>query len=232
MKTGVANLPLHYGKAPPWLFKRMVELSRGIVEVLIYEYGYDELLERLADPFWFQAFGCVLGFDWHSSGLTTTVCGALKEAMNEENLGIVICGGKGKTSKKTPEEIEKFAEKLSMSTKKIDNLKYASKMAAKVDNSALQDGYSLYHHTFIFTEKSKWAVIQQGMNSENRYARRYHWLSDDIKSFIEEPESAICCDSKENKILNMVAKKSKDVRENSVVLINEDTNSLLKYTRI
>jgi len=227
MISGIANLPLHYGSCPPWLFEKMKKLAGAITEIIIYEYSDDEFLKRLSDPFWFQAFACVLGFDWHSSGVTTTVCGAMKEALNKENIGVVVAGGKGKTSRKTPEEIEKFGEALSLSDSKIKNLVYSSKMSAKVDNAALQDGYNLYHHCFIFNEKGRWVVIQQGMNLENRYARRYHWISDKInetKSFVEEPESAICCDKKEEKILNMVAKESKSVRENSVAVVNDIKN--------
>lgn len=219
MRTGIANLPLHPGKCPPWLFKRMKKLSGAISEIIIYEYSQDELLKRLSDPYWFQAFSCVLGFDWHSSGVTTTVCGALKESMEPE-LGISVCGGKGKTSRKTPEEIGKAADTYSLNEKKRNSMVYASKMSAKVDNTTVQDGYNLYHHVFILTEKGKWCVIQQGMNSSNRYARRYHWLSDDVQDFVREPQSAICCD-KRGTTLNMVAKQSKEAQDVCVDLVKE-----------
>ena len=229
MRTGITNLPLHYGKAPKWLFERMVKLSKAITIVIVNEYGQKEFLKRLSDPFWFQAFGCVLGFDWHSSGLTTTVLGALKEGMKENDFGIGVCGGKGKTSRKTLEEIEKMGDRFSLSDKKINELKYSSKMSAKIDNTALQDGYNLYHHSFIFTERGYWCVIQQGLNPQNQYARRYHWLSDDIKSFVDEPHKAICCDKKEKGVLNMVAKESEEARRISVDLVKENPEKINKF---
>jgi len=216
MRTGYANLPLHGGHAPPWLFKRMVPLAKAVTEIVVNEYSQDEFLRRLSDPYWFQAFSCVLGYDWHSSGTTTVTCGALKEALNNENIGIVVAGGKGKTSRKTPVEIEKFGEGFSLQTKKIESLVYSSRMAAKVDSAAVQDGYQLYHHVFVFTENGNWAVIQQGMNPENKYARRYHWLSENVRSFVEEPESAICCDRTEKEVLNMVAWESRDTQNISL----------------
>lgn len=161
MKTGIAHLPLHTGKAPAWLFRRMKELGREIVLVLIADYGANEVLRRLSDPYWFQALGCVLGFDWHSSGVTTTVCGALKEGLNplSKETGLVIAGGKGLTSRRSPFEIEATSAALQINP---TPLTYASRMAAKVDNTALQDGYHLYHHIFLFTRQGQWGVIQQG----------------------------------------------------------------------
>jgi hypothetical protein len=220
MRTGHADLPLHPGKCPPWLFGRMKRLGGAITDIIILEYGRDEYLRRLSDPFFFQSLGCVLGFDWHSSGLTTTVCGALKEALIEDNKGVVFLGGKGKTSKKTPDEIQETGEKWNLSISKIDKLVYSSKAAAKVDNSLLQDGYQLYHHSFVMTEDGKWAVIQQGMNDFNKYARRYHWLSDDIKNLMVEPHKAICCDARAD-CLNMTANESEESRKASVDLVKE-----------
>ena len=220
MKTGTANLPLHPGQCPKWLFPRMKAMSREISKIIIYEYGQEEFLRRLSDPFFFQSLGCVLGYDWHSSGLSTVTCGALKEAINKEEMGIAVCGGKGKTSRKAPSEIEKAADFFSLNEKNKESLIYSSKMSAKIDNTAVQDGYQLYHHCFIFTEKGDWCVIQQGMNSFNRYARRYHWFSN-FSSFIIEPHSAICCDQKE-KTLNMVSKQSREAQEVSVDLVNEN----------
>jgi hypothetical protein len=164
-KTGITHLPLHGGKAPAWLFEKMIRLSSAISIVIIEEFGTAELLKKLSDPYWFQSFGCVLGFDWHSSGLTTTVCGALKESLKKigPEYGLYICGGKGKTSRKTPSEIEDNAPKFSLDPV---SLVYASKMSAKVDNTAVQDGYQPYHHCFIFNKDGQWAVIQQGMNKE------------------------------------------------------------------
>lgn len=227
MRTGYANLPLHYGHTPRWLFEKMKQLSLAITRVLIDEFGKDEFLRRLSDPFWFQAFSCAIGFDWHSSGTTTVTCGVLKESLKQE-FGIAVVGGKGKASRRTPEEIEKIGEFFSLSTKKIEKLKYSSKMVAKVDSTALQDGYNLYHHTFVFTEDGKWCVIQQGLNPENRYARRYHWLSEKVKSLVEEPHTAICCDSK-GEALNMVAKESKEARKASVDLVKDNPLKLKRY---
>jgi len=210
MRTGVADLPLHYGKAPPWLFKRMSRLARAVAVVTVEEFGTAELLRRLSDPFWFQAFGCVLGFDWHSSGLTTTACGALKEGLRglERDLGLVVAGGKGATSRKTPQEIEAWGEHLAADPA---DLVFASRMSAKVDSAALQDGYQIYHHTFVFDNQGRWCVVQQGMNTETRYARRYHWLGEGVSDFVCEPHAAICCDN-QSTVLNMVAQESDTAR--------------------
>lgn len=224
-KTGVANLPLHGGKAPKWLFKRMVGLSRGIIEVISLEYGKEVFLHRLSDPFWFQALSCVLGYDWHSSGCTTVTCGAFKEAINPEEHGIAIAGGKGKTSRKTPNEIEKIGETYNFSTYKIKELKYSSRMAAKVDNTAIQDGHQLYHHVFIFTENGHWAVIQQGLNEKTNYARRYHWLSDNVDSYICEPHNAILGEQIAN-VLDMTSKQSENCQKISVDLVNNHPRHL------
>jgi hypothetical protein len=222
-------MPLHYGKAPAWLFKRMANLAREISLVVISEYGSDELLCRLANPFWFQALGCVLGFDWHSSGLTTTVCGAIKEGLKpiSEEIGLFVAGGKGKTSRKTPSEIEKVSEKFGTDSKK---LVYASRMSAKVDSSAIQDGYQLYHHTFIFNKHNQWAVIQQGMNVNNRFARRYHWIGNQVSDFVCEPHSAICCDLTQP-TLNMVAKESQSNRAISAELAREKPDKLVREAK-
>jgi len=223
----MVNLPLHYGRCPSWLFERMVKLARAITEIIIYEYGAEGLLKRLADPFFFQAFGCVLAYDWHSSGLTTTVTAALKEGLRglENDLGIYICGGKGKTSRKTPEEIIQIAYCFSLNP---DPLVYASKMSAKVDNSALQDGYQLYHHTFIFSKDGQWTVIQQGLNDRTSFARRYHWISDSIADFVCEPHSGIASEKKEKKVLNMVAKDSDKAREVSTLISCEKPEKNIK----
>ncbi len=216
MSAKTALLPLHSGEAPKWLMERMIKLGRAICEGIIIFYGRDELLRRLGDPFWFQALGCVLGYDWHSSGLTTTVCGALKAGLNPimHETGFFICGGKGKTSLKTPEEIDFISDRFGLDG---DYFIRMSRLSAKVDSACLQDGFELYHHTFIFTEDGKWAVIQPGMCPEIRLARRYHWLSTELESMVEEPHSAICCDIKRNP-LNLVAQESRKVRENIVAL--------------
>ncbi|OGW74907.1 MAG: hypothetical protein A2Z72_00025 [Omnitrophica bacterium RBG_13_46_9] len=226
-KKGTCLLPLHYGSAPRWLFERMVRLSREIISVIVMDFGPDEFLERLSDPYWFQALGCVLGFDWHSSGLTTTVCGAVKEALKETQREILIyaAGGKGAASRKTPDEIEFL---ISKNAPALDSKKYvyASRMAAKVDNTALQDGYQLYHHSFFFSKSGLWAVVQQGMNTQTRWARRYHWLSKDLKDFVNEPEKAICCDHKGN-AFNMVAGESGDARDASAFLAKERPEKII-----
>ncbi len=204
-RTGVANLPLHYGKAPPWLFQRMVKLAQAIVLAIVEDYTPQEVLRRLSDPFWFQAFGCVLGFDWHSSGVTTTVCGALKEGLRglEHESGLFIAGGKGKVSRQTPSELEAIGQRLGLDTSYHI---YASRMSAKVDSSALQDGYQIYHHSFFLAADGAWAVVQQGMNEFTRYARRYHWLGEKIEDFVCEPHNAICSDGR-GEALNHVARE-------------------------
>lgn len=209
MKTGTATLPLHGGKAPAWLFSRMRLLAREIVLAIVSEYGPEEMLRRLSDPAWFQAFGAVLGFDWHSSGVTTTVCGALKDGLSglEHESGLIIAGGKGGTSRKTPSEIEAAAARGTLSVEP-GPLVYASKMAAKVDSSGLQDGYQIYHHTFFATAGGMWAVVQQGMNGHTRMARRYHWLSDKVNRFVVEPHSAIVSQAPGTHVLNLVARQS------------------------
>jgi len=226
MRTGVAHLPLHYGKAPSWLFQRMRGLSREITLFIIDHFGVDEMLYRLSDPFWFQAFGCALGFDWHSSGLTTTVCGALKEGIRgmDKELGLYIAGGKGKTSRKTPMEIGEICDQRSIHG---TPLIYASRMAAKVDSAAVQDGYQLYQHTFFFTENGSWAVVQQGMNEKTRYARRYHWLSQGVKDFVCEPHWAVCCDQRKGG-LNLVALESEKARQTITELSHERPEFLIR----
>jgi hypothetical protein len=225
-RTGFAHLPLHTGRAPPWLFERMVPLAREIVVHLVREYGPLEVLRRLSDPFWFQAFGCVLGFDWHSSGLTTTVCGALKEGVRglERDLGLHVAGGKGATSRKTPAEITLACERLG---REPQPLVHASKISAKVDNAAVQDGYQLYHHTFVFTPGGDWCIVQQGMNDENAMARRYHWLSESVESYVNEPHAAVCCDAR-SEGLNLVAAESAAVRERSAALARERPETTLE----
>lgn len=218
MRTGIANLPLHGHHCPRWLFERMVKLSSAIIEAIIEDYGPGEVLKRLADPFWFQALGCVAGFDWHSSGLTTVLCGALKEGLRhkQHHLGIYLAGGKALTSRKTPREIEEYADRYSLSVN-VDSLQYASRMSAKVDNAALQDGFQIYHHVFAFTADGSWAVVQQGMDHTSGWARRYHWLGDRLETFIQEPHSAVCGEPA-GSVLNMVARESAKARDASLYL--------------
>ncbi len=224
-RTGIANLPLHTGKAPRWLFEKMVLLAQKMVELIVIEQGTDELLKKLSDPFWFQAFGCVLGFDWHSSGLTTTVCGAIKAGLSNigHELGVFVVGGKGKQALNTPNEIEIYANKYSLNG---DFLKYVSRMVAKVDNVALQDGYRLYHHTLIFTKDNNWCVIQQGLNDRNSYARRYHWLKSKTTSFVLEPHTAICSNTLEDRVLDLTAKRSLKTQHAFIDFLNQETHSI------
>ncbi len=226
-RTGVANLPLHGGKAPGWLTGRMRKLAKEVVSMIIGEYGIDTFLERISDPYWFQAFGCVLGYDWHSSGVTTVVTGVLKQALTPEEHGLAVCGGKGRTSRQTPEEIVKNAETFGFTDQTIQRLTYTSKMTAKVDSAAIQAGYQLYHHAFILTEKKKWAVVQQGMSTDDRTARRYHWLSDTTSNLIVEPHKAIV-GTKRAQALNMTAKESEGSRRASVDIAKEPTRKFAR----
>lgn len=221
------NLPLHGGHAPSYLVKRMIRLSYAISKVIIDEHGQREFLNRLSDPLWFQAFGCVLGFDWHSSGVTTVVTGVLKQSIKENVHSISIAGGKGKRSLDTKNEIPLLAEKnYNLSSSKIDELLYASKIAAKIDNAALQDGYSLYHHVIFFDEYGNWAIVQQGMNSSNKMARRYHWISDNLKSFVIEPHVGIISENRNPNTLNMTSIDSNENQKICVDLVNSDINNL------
>ena len=192
----------------------MVRLGREMTEVLVDEYGPDEFIRRLADPVWFQSLGTVLAFDWNASGLTTILTAALKEAIRgqEKDLGIFICGGKGKTSRKTPDEIGWWGERLSLPQNHIRSLVYNSKMSAKVDSSLIQDGYQIYHHSFFFSRNGSWAVVQQGMNTQNATARRYHWYSEKIKDLVCEPHSGIATQVRKKSMLNLTAKSSDKTR--------------------
>lgn len=225
MKVGTASLPLHGGNAPRWLFDRMVKLSREITSIIIAEYGPDEFLLRISHPYWFQSLGCVLGFDWHSSGVTTTTTGALKLGIKgiENDLGLFIGGGKGATSRQTPNEIEAVGEKIGRDLK---NLVYASRMSAKVDSALLQDSFQLYHHSFFFTKSNKWAVVQQGMNTNTRWARRYHWISDTLSDFVNEPHHAIASNLKVRP-LNLVSGDSHKVRTISTDLAKSNPDKVI-----
>jgi hypothetical protein len=219
-RTGIANLPLHYGKAPRWLFERMVRLARLITVAVVSDFGPQEMLKRLSHPYWFQAFGCIVGYDWHSSGLTTTLCGALKEGMRglENDLGLFVAGGKGRASRKTPSEIEAWGDRISLDPAP---LVYASRMSAKVDSAAVQDGYQLYHHSFFFIRDGSWAVVQQGMNESNRFARRYHWVGEQVENFVNEPHTAILSQAA-GPALNLVAAESDPARRTIARLAAEE----------
>ena len=223
------------GIAPPWLFLRMVKLGREMVEVLVAEYGPDEFVRRIADPVWFQSFGTVLAFDWNASGLTTILTAALKEAIRgqERDLGIFVCGGKGKTSRKTPDEIREWGGRLALPVAQAERLVYNSKMSAKVDSALVQDGFDLYHHSFFFSLKrgggvGAWAVVQQGMNVERGSARRYHWFSEDIKDLIAEPHSGISSQTIVGKVLDMTSRRSAGTRDISTELAQAGYAPLMK----
>jgi len=206
----------------------MIKLAQEITTIVVDEYGRDEFLRRISDPYWFQALGCVLGYDWHSSGVTTVLTGVLKSAVKPDLHGLGVCGGKGKTSRKAPEEISQIGDKFGLSTSKIEALTYASRMSAKVDNTAIQAGYQLYHHAFFVTEKGEWAVVQQGMNDQDRTARRYHWLSEHVQSFVVEPHDAIVGNAKREIALDMTAKESDNCRKASVDLAREKPERLIR----
>src|SRR5438477_6785610 len=190
LSAGTANLPLHGGQVPKWLADRMTRLGAVISDAIVHHYGRDELLRRLAHPFWFQSFGAVMGMDWHSSGITTSVIGALKRGLAplEQELGVHVCGGRGRYSRQTPHELVEIGDRIGFDGAA---LAMASRLVAKVDSAAVQDGFQLYLHGFIVTDDGKWVVVQQGMNGERKQARRYHWLSEGLKSFVDEPHAAI-----------------------------------------
>jgi len=221
MKTGTADLPLHGGRVPMWLASRMASLGRVIIEALVLEYGRDEVLRRLADPFWFQSLGCVMGMDWHSSGITTSVLGALKRGLAPvaAELGIHVCGGRGRHSRRTPDELLALGERLSIDAPALVR---ASRLVAKVDSAAVQDGFDLYLHGFVVTDDGKWAVVQQGMNTDKRQARRYHWLWDRAGSFVEEPHNAIEGQPQPFPIVPLTDRAAADARSRTVEIALSD----------
>lgn len=225
-RSGAADLPLHYGYVPKWLAERMGKLGLAITEAVITEYGKDAFLQKIADPFWFQSLGAVMGMDWHSSGITTSVMGALKRAINPhaKTLGIYICGGKGKFSKVTPAELLKIANTTGLDG---NALVHSSKLSAKVDNTAIQDGFQLYTHNFIVSDNGSWAVVQQGMNANSKTARRYHWHSDNIVSFTEEPHTGIC-GLNQGAILNLTAKEAAGTKQNILQFAAEEPALVIK----
>lgn len=235
MNRGVATFTLDYGKCPPWLFQRMVRLGRAMTEVLIAEYGPDEFVKRLGHPGWFQSLGTVLAFDWNASGLTTILTAALKEAIRgqEEDLGVFICGGKGKTSRKTPDEILNWGEKIDFGERQAVQLVKSSKMAAKVDSSMIQDGYQIYHHAFVFSRGGAWTVIQQGMNTENQTARRYHWTSSlkEKIDFTNKPHKGIVSQLRKKSVLDLTAEKSQTSRQLSLETIGSGFGGVMKNFR-
>ena len=224
--SGSADLPLHGGYVPVWLAERMAKLGLAIVENILVDYGKDDLLRRLSDPFWFQSMGAVMGMDWHSSGITTSVLGALKRSVNlhSKELGIYICGGKGKHSRQTPDELIRISERIGLDG---NYLVKCSKLSAKVDNTAIQDGFQLYTHNFIVSDTGKWAVIQQGMNDATSTARRYHWHSESLTSFVDDPHTSMYGQNT-GYILNMVDKQANSSRNGIMQIAAEKPEYMLK----
>ena len=217
-RTGSADLPLHSGRVPPWLATRMASLGAIITQAIVHHYGRDEFLQRLAHPFWFQSFGSVMGMDWHSSGITTSVIGALKRGLTPfaGELGIHVCGGRGQHSRKTPDELLALGERIGFDGAKLTQ---ASRLVAKVDSAAVQDGFDLYLHGFFVTDDGKWTVVQQGMNGEARQARRYHWHSRELRDFVDAPHSAIDGPPK-GEIVNLTDRRAKVSRGAQLELLS------------
>jgi len=224
-RSGSADLPLHYGHVPVWLAERMAKLDLAVVENIVLDYGKDEVLKRLSDPFWFQSLGAVMGMDWHSSGITTSVMGALKKSVNPHSreLGIYICGGKGKYSKETPNELLAIGNATGLDG---NYLVRCSKLSAKVDNTAVQDGFQLYTHNFILSSSGKWAVVQQGMSDATRTARRYHWHSESMTTFLDDPHAFIYGQNA-GSILNMADSRAEMARTGIMQIAAERPDKMI-----
>ena len=224
--SGHADLPLHTGTVPRWLADRMMVLGTLITESIIDNYGVDEVLVRLSDPLWFQSFGAVMGMDWHSSGITTSVMYALKRGLNQraKELGLYVCGGRGKYSRQTPDELALICEQTGLNG---DSFIRNSRLVAKVDNNAVQDGFQLYQHNFVLSKNGSWTVVQQGMNVGQKKARRYHWCSSQLKSFVEEPHSAVIGEN-QGKILNLTHSGAKDTRSTILEMSKEEPERIIK----
>jgi uncharacterized protein len=229
MARGYADLPLHYGHVPKWLAERMTLLGGAIVDAIVLEFGPSEVLRRLSDPLWFQSLGCVMGMDWHSSGITTSVLGALKRAINPRftDLGIFIAGGRGKHSLKTPSELLQLGERTGLDG---EQLARSSRLTAKIDNTAIQDGFQLYLHNFIVTAKGEWAVVQQGLNDATGMARRYHWHSEQFNSFVREPHVGVT-GVNQGLILNLTAVDAEVTRSGILNVVKEEPQRMLKEIR-
>src|ERR1041385_3325450 len=226
-RSGVADLPLHGGRVPPWLAERMTLLGTAISESVLYHYGAPELLSRLSDPFWFQALGCVMGMDWHSSGITTSVMGALKRGLNPRahELGIYVCGGRGKHSRKTPDELRAVADRENLNG---DELPRTSRLTAKIDNNAIADGFQLYLHSFVVSKAGDWTIVQQGMNDATGLARRYHWHSATVRDFTSDPHTAIVGESvTEGSIMNLVDSRAKAAQNALMAIARENPERTL-----
>jgi uncharacterized protein len=228
-RSGIADLPLHGGRVPTWLANRMTALGTAIAEQLILNYGQSEFLTRLSDPFWFQSYGAVMGMDWHSSGITTSVLGALKRGLNPRfsDLGLMVCGGRGRHSIRTPDELRAFSMKTGLDG---DTLARTSRLTARVDNNAIADGFQLYLHSFVVTRSGEWAVVQQGMNTQNRLARRYHWHSATVRDFVSDPHTAIVGEP-QGEIRNLVDARSERARDALLVIAKSPFEKVLGDAR-
>jgi uncharacterized protein len=228
-RSGHADLPLHGGRVPAWLAQRMEKLGTAIVESIVYHYGVPEFLSRISDPMWFQALGCVMGMDWHSSGITTSVMGALKRGLapRSHELGIFVCGGRGKQSRRTPEELRSLSDRCSLDG---DALVRTSRLTAKIDNNAIADGFQIYLHSFVVSSAGDWAVVQQGMNEPTGLARRYHWHSASVRDFTCEPHTAIVGDPR-GEILNLVDHRAGPAQNALLSLARERPETTLDEIR-
>lgn len=227
--TGHADLPLHGGRVPAWLATRMQALGRVIVEAVVHEFGREELLRRLAHPFWFQSFGAVMGMDWHSSGITTSVMGALKRGLEPVSgeLGLYVCGGRGRHSRRTPDELLRVGDRVGVDGAALGR---TSRLVAKVDSAAVQDGFDLYLHSFVVSEDGQWAVVQQGMDTASRQARRYHWLSSEVDDFVDEPHAAIDGPDR-GEILNLTDRRARAARQGQLELVRDGPDTVLGVLR-
>jgi hypothetical protein len=228
-RSGVADLPLHGGRVPQWLAERMARLGTAITETIIRDYGTSTFLSRLSDPFWFQAFGSVMGMDWHSSGITTSVMGALKRglASRADELGIYICGGRGKFSRNTPQELRMLAERRGLDG---EELVRTSRLTARVDNNAIADGFQIYLHSFVVTSSGEWAVVQQGLNDQSGMARRYHWHSAAVQDFVAEPHTGIVGEN-QGTIMNLVDTKARPAQTALLDIAHEKPETILRAAR-
>lgn len=228
-RSGTADLPLHGGRVPPWLAERMMLLGTAIAESVVYHYGRPELLSRLSDPFWFQALGTVMGMDWHSSGITTSVLGALKRGLNPRahELGLYLCGGRGRHSRRTPDELRAIAGRTGLDG---DALVRSSRLAARVDNNAVADGFQLYLHGFVLSAEGDWAIVQQGMNDATGMARRYHWHSAAVRDFTCEPHSAIVGEN-QGEIMNLVDRQAQPAQSALLEVTRERPERVLADVR-
>jgi hypothetical protein len=228
-RSGFADLPLHGGRVPPWLAQRMEKLGTAIVESIVHHYGAAEFLSRLSDPFWFQALGSVMGMDWHSSGITTSVLGALKRGLNPRahELGIYVCGGRGKQSRKTPDELLSVADRRSLDGAALVR---TSRLTAKIDNNAIADGFQIYLHSFVVTAAGDWAVVQQGLNDSTGLARRYHWHSAAVRDFTSEPHTGIV-GANEGLILNLVDRRAKVAQDALLTIASEHPDKTVAELR-